>query len=105
MQAERYRVNLIIQLIAPASEPKHGVPPEDGRRPIFSEIAMGLDTLREAVLNELWEALSISAARDDIPMEAQLKADRIEALIDMIIAEVLQGREEYDQPVDQRRPD
>lgn len=62
---------------------------------------MSIDILREAALSELWEALSISAGRDDIPMEAQLKADKIEALIDMIIAEVPQGIEKSHQPADQ----
>lgn len=62
---------------------------------------MSIDTLREAALSELWEALSISAGRDDIPMEAQLKADRIEELIDMIIAEAPQGSEKSHQPADQ----
>ena len=40
---------------------------------------------KEMILDLLWEAMSIAAGRDDIPVEAQLIADKIEAIISALL--------------------
>lgn len=40
---------------------------------------------KEMILGLLWEAMSIAASRDDIPVEAQLIADKIEAIISALL--------------------
>jgi hypothetical protein len=52
----------------------------------LEESEMSMHTTREKALDALWEALSIAAGREDIPMAAQLKAAEVERCIDSIIA-------------------
>jgi hypothetical protein len=40
---------------------------------------------KEMILDLLWEAMSIAASRDDIPVEAQIIADKIEAIISALL--------------------
>lgn len=42
--------------------------------------------LKDEALDALWRALKIAAGDEDIPMHAQLEADKVAALIDKIIA-------------------
>ena len=40
---------------------------------------------KEMILDLLWEAMSIAASRNDIPVEAQIIADKIEAIISALL--------------------
>lgn len=40
---------------------------------------------KEILIDMVWEAMSIAAKRDDIPVEAQLIADEIEAIISTLL--------------------
>jgi len=40
---------------------------------------------KEMILDLLWEAMSIAASRDDIPVAAQIIADKIEAIISALL--------------------
>lgn len=42
--------------------------------------------LKDEALDAMWRALRIAAGDDDIPMKAQLEADKVSDLIDKIIA-------------------
>ena len=44
------------------------------------------DLQREKILTLVWEAISLAAKGEEIPMPAQLKADEIEAEIDKVTA-------------------
>lgn len=42
--------------------------------------------LKDEVLDTIWRALRMAAGDDDIPIEAQLEADKVSDLVDKIIA-------------------
>lgn len=50
--------------------------------------AEDVDGFRELLLDQLWDAMSLAAKREDIPMQAQVKADEIESTLDKIIAQL-----------------
>jgi len=63
--------------------------------------AEDVDGFRELLLDQLWDAMSLAAKREDIPMQAQVKADEIASTLDKIIAQLTSNTSECPQSADQ----